>query len=116
MDSPSHYSEEDASGEDSFVGEHARTGYSKEDIEKKEMESDLMTVDMNDTYGKCGRRSWILAVEWPMIWFARVGMAAALLLLIYYPVVLPFCLLMNLADLHSRNEKGSGSYALARKI
>jgi len=116
MHSPSHYSEEDASGEDSFVGEHARTGYSKEDIEKKLMESDLIPVDTNYTYGKWGRRSWILSVKWPMIWFSRVGMAAALLLLIYYPVVLPFCLLMNLADLHSRNEKGSGIYALARKI
>lgn len=116
MHSPSHYSEEDASGEDSFVGEHARTGYSKEDIEKKLMESDLIPVDTNYTYGKWGRRSWILSVKWPMIWFSRVGMAAALLLLIYYPVVLPFCLLMNLADLQSRNEKGSGIYALARKI
>src|SRR5690625_6453664 len=68
MHSPSHYSEEDASGEDSFVGEHARTGYSKEDIEKKLMESDLIPVDTNYTYGKWGRRSWILSVKWPMIW------------------------------------------------
>lgn len=116
MHSPSHYSEEDASGENTFVGEHARTGYSKEDIEKKLMESDLLPVKTHYTYGKWGRRSWVLSVKWPMIWFSRFGMIAALPLFLYYPVVLPFCLIMNTADLYTKNEKGSGIYALARKI
>lgn len=116
MHSPSHYSEEDASGDDTFVGEHARTGYSKAEIEKKLMESDLLPVKTHYTYGKWGRRSWTLSVKWPMIWFTRFGMSASLLLMLYYPVVLPFCLIMNKADLYTKNEKGSGIYALAKKI
>lgn len=116
MHSPSHFSEEDADEDDTFVGEHARTGYSKADIEKKLMEADLLPIDTHYTYGKWGRRSWILSVKWPMIAFTKIGLFAVLPLLIYYPLVMPFCLMMNYADLFTKNKKGNGIYAVARKI
>ena len=116
MHSPSHYSEEDAAEDDTFVGEHARTGYSKADIEKKLMEADLLPIDTHYTYGKWGRRAWILSVKWPMIAFTRIGLLAAIPLLLYYPLVIPFCLVMNTADLYTKNRKGNGIYAVARKI
>jgi SAM-dependent methyltransferase len=116
MHSPSHYSEEDAAGDDTFVGEHARTGYSKAEIEKKLMEADLLPVKTHYTYGKWGRRAWIISVKWPMLMFTKLKMFAVIPLLFYYPVVLPFCILMNFADLYTRNHKGNGIYALARKI
>lgn len=116
MHSPSHYSEEDADEDDTFVGEHARTGYSKADIEKKMMEADLLPIKSHYTYGKWGRLSWILTIKWPMILFTKLGLAAALPLLFYYPFVLPLGLIMNYLDLHTRNDKGNGIYALAKKI
>lgn len=116
MHSPSHYSETDADGDDTFVGEHARTGYSKAEIEKKLMEADLLPVKSHYTYGKWGRRSWILSVKWPMLWFTKLGMIAFLPLLIYCPLVMPFCLVMNQADLYTKNYKGNGIYVLAKKI
>jgi SAM-dependent methyltransferase len=116
MHSPSHYSEEDAAGHDTFVGEHARTGYSKAEIEKKLMEADLLPVQTHYTYGKWGRRAWILSVKWPILWFNKLRMFAVIPLLFYFPVVMPFCLLMNLTDLYTKNNKGNGIYALARKI
>ena len=116
MHSPSHYSEEDADEDDTFVGEHARTGYSKADIEKKMMEADLLPVKTHYTYGRWGRLSWILTIKWPMILFTKFGMAAALILLLYYPLVLLLSLLMNYLDLHTKNEKGNGIYAIGRKI
>ncbi len=116
MHSPSHYSEEDAAEDDTFVGEHARTGYSKADIEKKLMEADLLPIDTHYTYGKWGRRAWILSVKWPMIAFTRIGLLAAIPLLLYYPLIIPFCLVMNTADLYTKNRKGNGIYAVARKI
>lgn len=116
MHSPSHYSEEDADEEETFVGEHARTGYSKEEIEKKMMEADLLPLKTHYTYGKYGRLAWILTVKWPMIWFTNLGKAALLLLIFYYPLVLPFSLLMNYLDLHTKNRKGNGIYAIAKKI
>lgn len=116
MHSPSHYSEEDANEDDTFVGEHARTGYSKAEIEKKMMEADLLPVKSHYTYGKWGRLSWILTVKWPMIWFTKFGMAASVILIFYYPLVLPFGLLMNYLDLHTKNSKGNGIYVIAKKI
>ncbi len=116
MHSPSHYSEEDAAGDDSFVGEHARAGYSKEEITSKLKSAGFKSVKPHYTYGFWGHKAWVLSVKWPMIWFNRIKLFAALPLLIYYPVVLPLCLLMNFADLYTRNEKGTGIFALARKV
>lgn len=116
MHSPSHYSEEDADEDETFVGEHARTGYSKADIEKKLMEADLLPIKTHYTYGKWGRRGWTLSVKWPMIAFTKMGLFAVIPLILYYPVVMPFCLLMNYADLFTKNRKGNGIYAVARKV
>ena len=115
MHSPSHYSEEDGDEDDSFVGEHARPGYSKEEISAKLKQAGLRPETVHYTYGFWGHKAWVLSVKWPMIWFNKIGLLATLPLLFYYPVVMPFCLLMNIADLYTRNEKGNGIYALARK-
>lgn len=115
MHSPSHYSEEDGDEDDSFVGEHARPGYSKEEISGKLRQAGLEPEKVHYTYGFWGHRAWVLSVKWPMIWFNKMGLFAAILLLVYYPIVMPFCLLMNLADLYTRNKKGNGIYALAKK-
>ncbi|TVQ66673.1 MAG: class I SAM-dependent methyltransferase [Balneolaceae bacterium] len=116
MHSPSHYSEEDADEDDTFVDEHARTGYSKEEIEQKLMRLDLLPLKTHYTYGKWGRRGWVLLVKWPMLLFTRLHIFAILPLIIYYPLVIIPALLMNGADLFTRNYKGNGIYALAKKI
>lgn len=116
MHSPSHYSEEDGDEDDSFVGEHARPGYSKEEISAKLKQAGLQPEKVRYTYGFWGHKAWVLSVKWPMIAFNKLGLLAALPLLIYYPIVLPFCLMMNVSDLYTKNEKGNGVYALARKM
>lgn len=116
MHSPSHYSQEDANEDESFVDEHARAGYSKEEIDKKLMESDLLPEKIHYTYGYWGHKAWILSVKWPMILFNKIGLFAVVPLMIYYLPVLPLCLVMNFFDLVSNNEKGNGIYALAKKI
>lgn len=116
MHSPSHYSEEDADDEDSFVGEHARAGYSKKEIFNKLESAGLSPVKTHYTYGFWGHKAWILSVKWPMIWFNRFGLSAAVLLILYYPLVMPFCILMNTADLFTKNDKGNGIYAVAQKV
>ncbi|MCC5913760.1 MAG: methyltransferase domain-containing protein [Balneolaceae bacterium] len=116
MHSPSHYSEEDSDTDDTFVGEHARTGYSKEEIDKKLMESDLHPKKIHYTYGYFGHKAWVLSVKWPMILFNKVGLFATLPLLVYYPIVLPLSLVLNSIDLFTKNRKGNGIYAIAEKI
>lgn len=116
MHSPSHYSEEDADGDDSFVGEHARAGYSKKEIYQKLEISGFKPIDIHYTYGFWGHKAWVLSVKWPMIWFNKFGLITILILLLYYPVVMPICLLMNMTDLYSRNKKGNGIYAVGKKV
>jgi SAM-dependent methyltransferase len=116
MHSPSHYSEEDAVEDESFVDEHARPGYSKEEIDKKLMESDLLPEKIHYTYGYWGHKAWVLSVKWPMLWFNKVGLFALIPLLFYYPFILPLSLIMNTFDLVTKNEKGNGIYAIAKKI
>lgn len=115
MHSPSHYSEEDGDEDDTFVGEHARPGYSKEEISEKLKAAGFKLEKVHYTYGFWGHKAWILSVKWPMMGFNKLGLVAAFPLLLYYPITLPFCLLMNFADLYTRNEKGNGIYALAKK-
>ncbi len=115
MHSPSHYSEEDADEDDSFVGEHARPGYSKEEVTSKLKKAGFDSVKPHYTYGFWGHLSWVLSVKWPMIWFNKLNLIAVLPLLIYYPIVMPFSLMMSFVDLFTKNEKGTGIYALAEK-
>ncbi|MEX1062629.1 MAG: class I SAM-dependent methyltransferase [Balneolaceae bacterium] len=117
MHSPSHFSEADSGGdEESFVGEHARTGYSKKDISEKYRKAGLSIDRVHYTYGPVGHLSWVISVKYPLILLSRIGMAGLLLLVVYYPIVLPGCLLMNLADLYTANRKGHGIYALGTHL
>lgn len=116
MHSPSHYSEEDGDGDDTFVDEHARTGYSKQEIEQKMMRLDLLPIKTHYTYGTWGRRGWKLLVKWPMLLLTKLRFFAFLPLLFYYPLVLFPAIVMNSADLFTKNLKGNGIYAVARKI
>lgn len=115
MHSPSHHSEEDAGEEDSFVGEHARTGYSKEEIGSKIKRAGLEPVDVQYTYGKAGHFAWVMLIKYPMILLTRFKLLALPFLAAYYLVtLLPGLVLMRL-DMNGENEWGTGVYALARK-
>ncbi|MDR8393531.1 methyltransferase domain-containing protein [Aliifodinibius sp. S!AR15-10] len=115
MHSPSHYSESDAGDEDTFVGEHARAGYSKEDITEKIKRAGLHPVEVNYTYGKLGHFAWMLIIKYPMLLLNKINLLALPLLAIYYLPVLPIALLLMKLDMNGENEWGTGIYALARK-
>jgi SAM-dependent methyltransferase len=116
MHSPSHLSGEDAEEEEgSFVDEHARTGYSREEIDKKLRKSGLIPVESNYTYRKWGHASWVIMIKWPMLLLNRLGMWAAILLPFYYLIILIPGLVMMNADLTTRREDGNGIIVLAQK-
>lgn len=111
MHAPSHYSEEDADEGESFVGEHARPGYSKRDITKKYLEAGITPAKVHYTYGVYGHLAWVILIKYPMILLNTSGIAGIILLWVYYPIVLLPGLLLNLADLYTSNEKGNGLFA-----
>lgn len=115
MHSPSIYSEEDAGDEDSFVDEHARTGYSKDDICRKLKSTGFTPVDVAYTYGRKGHRAWELLIKYPMLWLTKIGLWALPLMIIYYIITLPVSLILMGLDLYDDNNRGAGIYALAKK-
>lgn len=115
MHSPSHYSEADAGEGESFVGEHARAGYSKREIYNIYRKAGLTLGKTHYTYGFPGHLAWMLTIKYPMMLLNKTGLAGLILLLPYYLIILPPCLLLNFADLYTKNKKGNGVYALGTK-
>jgi SAM-dependent methyltransferase len=115
MHSPSIYSEEDAGKDDSFVDEHARVGYSKNDVRDKLSAAGLIPVEVAYTYGSKGHLAWELLIKYPMLWMTKIKLWALPLMAVYYIFTLPVGLLLMKLDMSDINEKGTGIYALARK-
>lgn len=115
MHSPSHFAEEDAEGDEFFVGEHARAGYSKEDLAAKLKKAGMEPVNISYSYGKYGHAAWVMLIKNPMLWLTRWGMGAMVILPFYYLItVIPGLILMRM-DMSGNNEKGTGIYALAMR-
>src|SRR5699024_461815 len=115
MHSPSIYSEEDAGGDETFVDEHARIGYSKKDIQQKLEGTGLQPVEVAYTYGSKGHLAWELLVKHPMLWMNKIKLWALPIMAIYYIFTLPVGLILMKLDMRDDNEKGTGVYALAQK-
>ncbi len=115
MHSPSHYSEEDAGDEDFFVDEHARAGYSKEELGEKLEKAGLEPVSLHYSYGKWGHRAWVILIKIPMLWFTRFGMYTLLWLPFYYLLTLLPGVFMMWLDCRKNNERGTGILGISRR-
>lgn len=101
-------------GEESFIGEHVRDGYGKEDITEKLMSAGYGRVKVNYTYGKTGSIGWRLSMKYPVIMLSASKLFF-LLLPLYYLLVMPFVLLLNFADLAVTHRGGTGLLVIAEK-
>lgn len=115
MHSPSHHSAEDAGEDEFFVDEHARAGYSKEDLSAKLRQAGLEPVSLDYSYGKWGHRAWVMLIQIPMLWFTRFGMKTLLWLPFFYVVTLIPGVIMMSVDRKQDNEWGTGILGVARK-
>lgn len=115
MHSPSHLAEEDAGEDDFFVDEHARAGYSKEDISKKLKLAGFNPVKIRYTYGKFGHAAWVMLIKLPMLFLNKVGFIGVLLLPFWYVLTLLPSLALMFADTAGSNESGTGILAFAQK-
>ncbi|HKJ46792.1 MAG TPA: methyltransferase domain-containing protein [Balneolales bacterium] len=115
MHSPSHIAGEDAGEDEFFVEEHARAGYSKEELEEKLRKAGFKSVDIKYTYGTFGHAGWVILIKYPMLWLTRAGLAVMPVLFLYYLItLLPGLFLLRL-DMMSKNDVGAGICALAQK-
>lgn len=116
VNTPSNLGGSDADSEDdtSFIEEHARNGYSKEDITEKLNKAGLKIKHFNYTYGKWGNISWRWGIKYPIL-MAGKSKLLILVLPFYYLLTLWFVLILMWMDVHADNKEGTGILLVAEK-
>jgi SAM-dependent methyltransferase len=116
INSPSIYGGSDVhqDEEESFIGEHARDGYSKGDLESKLHALGFSTHKCKYTYGFWGDKAWRLGIKYPMI-LLNISKLFLLILPLYYLLTFPFTLIMMELDFTTKSKTGSGINYIAQK-
>lgn len=103
-----------ASGDESFIGEHARVGYDPDDLARKLESAGLIVERRQFTYGLWGTAAWRLGIKVPMRMLGRTRLSF-FILPIYYLVTFPVTLLLMVLDYVLVPSRGSGLLFTARK-
>lgn len=98
----------------SFIDEHVRDGYGTEEIKEKLEESGFGSIKTEYTYGRPGRISWRISMKYPVL-MLNASMAFALILPLYYILVMPFALILNYMDIRFTHREGTGLLVTAVK-
>ncbi|MDQ3193776.1 MAG: class I SAM-dependent methyltransferase [Bacteroidota bacterium] len=116
VNTPSNLGGSDAEDEDdeSFIEEHARVGYSKEDITDKVRRAGLEVESFDYSYGKFGTISWKFGIKYPIL-IAGASKFFILLLPFYYIFTLWIVLILMWLDVRTKNETGTGIVMVAEK-
>jgi SAM-dependent methyltransferase len=101
--------------DDSFIDEHVRNGYSKEDITNKLLGAGFTSIDVKYTYGKSGHLSWVLSMKYPVKMLNR-SYLFFIILPFYYLVFFPVAFFLNIIDMYSGHKSGTGLLVTAEKI
>ena len=117
INTPSVYGGSDAhEGEDeSFIGEHARIGYSFEDLDGKLKPLGFSIYQRKFTYGFWGDKAWRLGIKFPMLMLNK-SKFFFILLPFYYILTLPFTFLMMYVDYTGNNKVGAGVNLIVKKL
>jgi len=100
--------------EGSFIDEHVRDGYSKEDIESKLKTAGFSKIVSRYSYGKPGMVSWKLSMKYPII-LLNFSKLFFIVLPFYYLIVFPLSLFLNFLDVHKFHSSGTGLIVRAEK-
>ena len=116
INTPSIYGGSDAheDEDESFIGEHARVGYSFEDLENKLKPIGFSIYQKRFTYGFWGDKAWRLGINYPLL-LLNSSKLLIVILPFYYLITLPFTLLMMYIDYSGENKIGAGVNLIAQK-
>ncbi len=116
INTPSIYGGSDVHNQDdkSFIEEHFRNGYSKEELNDKLNRVGFANVEGFYTYGFFGDKAWRIGIKFPMILLNKSKLLL-FILPVYYLVALPLFLLFNYLDTKSKIQKGTGLIIIAKK-
>ena len=101
-------------GDKSFVGEHARNGYSIEELESKLHPFGFKTNRSFYTYGFWGTLAWRFGIKYPIL-MVNISKLFLVLLPFYFLITFPFTLLFMFFDFRSNNKVGTGLTFIAEK-
>ncbi len=100
--------------EDSFIEEHVRDGYNIDEISEKMKSAGFRSVLPKYSYGWPGKISWRFSMKYP-ITMLSASKLLYIILLPYYLVTFPFCLLLNWLDVRIKHKTGTGLIVRAIK-
>lgn len=100
--------------EDSFIDEHVRDGYGVGEIEDKLRGAGFSDIHVKFSYGRPGKISWKLSMKVP-IQLANVSKLFLLLLPLYYLIIYPICIVLNLTDVIQEHPTGTGLIIRSKK-
>ncbi len=89
--------------EESFIGEHARIGYSDSDLKEKLSSAGFKEYFYKYSYGFWGDKAWRLAIKFPML-LLNISKIFFLVLPIYFLITFPFALVMMFLDYGFENK------------
>lgn len=100
--------------EESFIGEHARVGYSDMELKEKLSSAGFGEFYFKYAYGFWGDKAWRLAIKYPML-LLNISKIFFIVLPVYFLITFPFALIMMFADYSIKNKIGTGITFIARK-
>jgi 2-polyprenyl-3-methyl-5-hydroxy-6-metoxy-1,4-benzoquinol methylase len=116
VNTPSDLGGSDAHGpeDESFIEEHARNGYSVDEIRTKLASVGFRVDSVKFAYGPWGSLAWRLGIKYPMLMlnFSRVFFIT---LPFYYLITLPFTLLLMYLDYVGTNKTGTSLIVVSTK-
>ncbi|HVN59242.1 MAG TPA: class I SAM-dependent methyltransferase [Bacteroidales bacterium] len=99
----------------SFIDEHVRDGYGKEEIISKLEKAGFSKVDVAYTYGRAGSISWRISMKYP-VKMLNSSYFFFILLPFWYIIAFPVALVLNFIDVNVVNKSGTGLLVTAEKI
>lgn len=98
----------------SFIDEHVRDGYSLAEIKEKLGRAGFSSIEIRYTYGRAGSISWILSMKYP-VKLLNISYLFFILLPFYYIIVFPVAFILNIVDVNTFHNKGTGLLVTAEK-
>jgi SAM-dependent methyltransferase len=100
--------------DESFIDEHVRDGYSISEITDKLKMAGFTTAEARYSYGTPGKISWRLSMKYPII-MLNMSRFLFMVLPLYYLIVFPFALILNMLDVKLKHGSGTGLIVKAWK-
>jgi len=100
--------------DESFIDEHVRDGYNRDEITQKLRKAGFSRIDTYYSYGRYGTRSWKLSMKYPILMLNK-SIVFFFILPLYYLLTIPLSLCFNLIDVNKKQQTGTGLIVKAWK-